>query len=152
MRDEIIAALRQSAAAAVAAERAGKIVEAVASGASLADAASADGFVVEEKAGLTRRSRDLSPELVDAAFRAAAGVEGAPAKADNVVLPGGDHAVFVVRRIADADPAALDAEEKAAVKKQIAARRAQREFDLFVAQRQAETNIEITAPAVEPGR
>ena len=63
--------------------------------------------------------------------------------AGQVALAGGDQAVYVVRQVRDADPAALGDAEREAVRQQIAARRAQREFDIFVSQQRADADVNI---------
>ena len=142
VREEIAESLRQSAAEAAATEQAAKILEGVEGGATL-DTVTADlGLAVEEKTGVTRMSNEIPPGLNRALFEAPRPTTEAVA-AGQVALAGGDQAVYVVRQVRDADPAALGDAEREAVRQQIAARRAQREFDIFVSQQRADADVNI---------
>ena len=143
VRGEIVESLQQRAAEKVASEQATKIHEAVAAGTALETAAADHGLTVEEKDGLTRRSGDIPPGLLRAVFEAPRPSAGEGVVAGQVALPDGDQAVFVVRQVTDADPAALNDAQRRAVQQQLAARRAQREYGSFVSQQRLDADVEI---------
>ena len=142
VREEIVESLRQQAAAGAAEELASRILDEVKGGAALEAAAQSGELALEERAGVARRGDDLPPPLVDAAFAAGRPVGDSPL-GGQVVLPGGDRVVFVVRGVSDADPSALSAEEREAVRNQLAARRSEQEFAVFMAQQEAEADIRV---------
>lgn len=142
VREEIVESLRQQAAARAAEETAARILDDVKGGAKLETAVQASELEVKQRTGVARSGDDLPPPLVDAVFSAGRPVADSPL-AGQVVLPGGDRAVFVVRGVTDADPAAIGEEEREAVRNRLAARRAEQELALFMAQQEAEADIRI---------
>jgi len=143
--DQIRQTLRSQMASQKAGELAGQMLERVNGGAELEAVATENGLSVEPRTDIGRRDGSVAPNLVESVFRAPRPSDGG-VSANVVALASGDHAVFVVTKVADADPAALDAEARNALRDQLASARAQRDYDLFVDQQRAEASIKISQP------
>ena len=141
VRDRIRDNLRTTAASAKAAELAQQMREGIDGGVGIDTVAADNGLTVEQRTEVARHGSDVAAELVESVFRARRPENGLSAGV--VALNTGDHAVFVVSKVSDADPDTLSTEDRQAVRNQLTTARAQRDFDLFVEQRRAESSIEV---------
>lgn len=146
VRDQILAILRAEGAAAKAEALAAELLNRIREGTALDVQAAEHGLNVDTHEGVARDAQVLPAALVQAVFAAGRPAEGKVA-AGSVALPGGDQGVFVVRSVADGDPSKLAAADRASLRSELASRRAEREYELFVEQQIAETGIDL--PAIE---
>lgn len=116
VRTELQAAVRAEKAAALAAERGAKIIEAARAGGDLAKLAAEAGAVLQAPPEPLARNSPAAPqEIVTAIFRAPRPAEGRPV-VEGVALPSGDYAVLRVEAVIPGSPEDIPREQRDARK------------------------------------
>jgi len=140
--DQIRETLRSQQASAQAADLARQMRERIEGGADIQTVAADNGLEVTQRSAVARRGGDVPPGLAASVFRVLRPGDGGVSPG-TAALANGDHAVFVVTQVTDADPAALGEDERAALRARLAGTRAQQAFELFVEQHRAESQIDL---------
>jgi peptidyl-prolyl cis-trans isomerase D len=140
VREQIVAAVRQSKAQAIAQERADKLQESLRAGEAFADAAVAAEAVATPYTVIDRLNEDLDARVLEAIYRSKKPLAGAP-RVGLAVTTDGNYAVFSIDAVAPGRPENVPLAERDARKKALAGQSGGADYTAFVLQLEREADI-----------